>query len=471
MKIAVITKPEFFEGEAACIDALFASGLELLHLRKPSGSESECRRLIEAVDSRFRNRIVVHGHFGLAMEYGLYGIHLNSRNPEVPEGYDGNVSISCHSFGELEEAKSKGYSHMFLSPIYDSISKQGYGAAFSDRQLDEAVRNGIIDGKVFALGGIGSHNIRNIRAKGFGGAALLGSVWNSGSLSPESVAKTFNTIMDTLERQYPVVLTIAGSDSSGGAGIQADIKAISALGGFAASVITAVTAQNTCGVRAIHPIPGEIITAQLDAVFEDIYPDAVKIGMVNDPAVVDAIADALKKYRPAHIVYDPVMVATSGSKLMQDETIGYIRDRLIPLAGLITPNLRECEVLYGKDVHDIEEMKVAAQSLSEKFGTAVLVKGGHLDGSDMTDVLYSNGEFGLFIGKKIESSNTHGTGCTLSSSIATLLAKGFSINDAVSIAKRYVAAAIKDGISLNIGKGNGPLWHQTSLWKQNKNQF
>ena len=226
-------------------------------------------------------------------------------------------------------------------------------------------------------------------------------------------------------KHYIPVLSIAGSDCSGGAGIQADLKTISALGSYAATAITAVTVQNTCGVRAIHPVPADIIKGQIQAVMEDIRPLAVKIGMVNDTQTVGAITSVLKKYDPAHTVYDPVMVSTSGHKLMQDETIETIRKSLIPLAGLIT------------------------------------IKGGHLEGNDMCDVLCIKGENTPYIytASKISSKNTHGTGCTLSSAIATFLAIGNSMEESVRKAKEYVHSCIREGRDLRIGHGYGPLWH------------
>ena len=192
-------------------------------------------------------------------------------------------------------------------------------------------------------------------------------------------------------KTYPVVLSIAGSDCSGGAGIQADIKTISALGAYAASVITAVTVQNTRGVKAVHIVPAEIVQGQIEAVMEDLRPDALKIGMVSEPALVKIIAGCLLKYPHCPIVYDPVMVSTSGRKLMAKDAIQLIKEELFPLISLITPNLDETEVLTGKKITTAEEMKEAARQLSEEYHTAVLVKGGHLEGNEMQDVLFTDG--------------------------------------------------------------------------------
>lgn len=263
-----------------------------------------------------------------------------------------------------------------------------------------------------------------------------------------------------MERKHPVVLTIAGSDSSGGAGIQADIKTISALDAYAASAITAITAQNTEGVYGIHPLPAEMVSAQLEAVFSDLSPDAVKIGMVNTQQEAQAIASALEKYRPRHIVFDPVMVSTSGCGLMADGAMESIVETLFPLSGLVTPNLQECGALVGKQVSGIGEMEQAARMLNGRYGCSVLVKGGHSEGDEMTDVLYGQGRLAVFSAKKTDTPNTHGTGCTLSSAIATFLAKGYSMEDSVQYAKDYVTLSIIAGKDMAIGHGHGPLWHQ-----------
>lgn len=257
----------------------------------------------------------------------------------------------------------------------------------------------------------------------------------------------------------PVILTIAGSDCSGGAGIQADIKTISALKGYAASVITAVTAQNTMGVQAVCPIPPDIVRAQITSVMDDLRPAAIKIGMVHNAAIVHTIAECLQNIRSRFVVYDPVMVSTSGRKLMTEDTVRTIQEELFPLCSLITPNLGEASLLLSNPVTDIEEMKLAACELANRYHCAVLVKGGHLSGNTMCDVLYNNGRFSLFEQQKIESRNLHGTGCTFSSAIAAFAARGKGLEEAVRQAKVYISKAIYHGKDLHIGHGNGPLCH------------
>ena len=266
------------------------------------------------------------------------------------------------------------------------------------------------------------------------------------------------------------VLTIAGSDPSGGAGIQADIKAITALGGYAASAITALTIQNTLGVTGIFAVPPSVVSEQIATVMEDIAPPSIKIGMVKDATIVRHIAEAIKKYQPAFIVYDPVMVSTSGHQLIDDDVIETIEKELIPKVSLITPNMHEAEVLLRRKIGSIAELEAAAKELASRYRIHVLIKGGHLEGDDMCDMLASpNGMLRQFTDLKIETRNLHGTGCTLSSAIATLVAQKLieenqNFNDKILVscieqAKKYVTAAILEGSKRNIGKGNGPLWH------------
>ena len=272
--------------------------------------------------------------------------------------------------------------------------------------------------------------------------------------------------------KYIAVLTIAGSDCSGGAGIQADIKTISALGCYAASAITAVTVQNTQGVTAVHAVPPEIVAGQIRAVMDDIKPKAVKIGMVNDAETIKAIADALADYDIEHIVVDPVMVSTSGSKLMQDDAIKVFIEKLLPMSTLITPNIYEAEILAGKKITDEKAMNDVAGEILSKGAEAVLIKGGHIEGDKKVDLLYNairktearSSEITMMIGDSFESEtvetrNTHGTGCTLSAAIASNLAMGLGINKAIDKAKYWLTSALIAGAEVEIGSGHGPVNH------------
>ena len=258
----------------------------------------------------------------------------------------------------------------------------------------------------------------------------------------------------------PIALTIAGSDSSGGAGIQADLKTFAALGVYGASVITALTAQNTCGVRGVHPAPPEFVTAQLDAVFDDLAVAAVKIGMVASRGLVEAIAAGLARWMPAHLVLDPVMVATSGDKLLADDAVDGLRRFLLPRATLITPNLPEAAALLGEDVATTEAA-IADQGrrLLALGCPAVLIKGGHGEGSGSTDYLVTDATTLSLTAPRIATRNTHGTGCSLSSAVAAGLAKGEALETAVRSAKAFVSAAIAAADRFTVGHGHGPVHH------------
>ncbi len=260
--------------------------------------------------------------------------------------------------------------------------------------------------------------------------------------------------------RYPSVLTIAGFDGSGGAGIQADIKTISALGCYASSVLTALPVQNTMGVRSIYPIPVEAIPDQLQAIFEDIPPDAVKIGMVHTPDLVNAIAHTLAKYTNRPIVFDPVMVATSGHRLIEEKTIRAIIEQLFPLSTVVTPNMDEAAILAGMEVKTPEQMQTAAQRIQAMGCKTVLLKGGHLSSAQLVSFFLDNaGVFHRFESEKFSTNNTHGSGCTLSSAIASYIAQGKALTEAVELGQQYVFHAIEAGMDVQTGKGNGPLNH------------
>lgn len=255
-------------------------------------------------------------------------------------------------------------------------------------------------------------------------------------------------------------LTIAGSDSSGGAGIQADIKTMIMNGVYAMSAITALTAQNTTGVRGILESTPDFLRQQLDAVFEDIYPDAVKIGMVSSSELIRVIGERLRYYGAKNVVVDPVMVATSGSSLMKNDAVETLALELFPLATVITPNISEAQVLAGETIQSKEDMVQAAKKIGETYHCAILLKGGHSI-NDANDLLYEDGEFLWFEGKRIDNPNTHGTGCTLSSAIASNLAKGYSLAESVKRAKDYISGALE--AMLDLGQGSGPMNHGFGL--------
>ena len=268
-----------------------------------------------------------------------------------------------------------------------------------------------------------------------------------------------------VSRKIPIALTIAGSDSSGGAGIQADLKAFSALGVYGASVITALTAQNTLGVSAIHDVPDDFIAAQMDAVFCDLAVGAVKIGMLSRPGAIHTVAEGLARHNAGPIVLDPVMVAASGARLLTDDSLASLKALLLPVADLVTPNLPEAAALLDVAVATTEDdMRAQGEALLALGARAVLMKGGHGEGADSVDLLVTRSGVARFAAPRHASRNTHGTGCTLSSAIAAGLAGGAALPEAVAAAKAYITGAIAAADVLNIGHGHGPVHHFHALW-------
>lgn len=266
-------------------------------------------------------------------------------------------------------------------------------------------------------------------------------------------------------KHYKRVLSIAGSDSGGGAGIQADIKTISALGCYAATAITAVTVQNTVGVEAVHPVPIDIIKGQIEAVLRDIGADAVKTGMLQSAEIVQAVAEMLRKYKVSNLVIDPVMVSTSGHRLLEEDAIASLQAELIPLARVITPNIPEAEILLGGEKLDSQSaLPEAARKLAYKYNTSVLLKAGHMSEETLIDYFY-NKETGILLelpSERIPTRNTHGTGCTLSAAFASMLAKGKTLGQAAKDAKAFIVNAILAGADYEIGHGHGPVNHLVS---------
>lgn len=267
--------------------------------------------------------------------------------------------------------------------------------------------------------------------------------------------------------KYNRVLTIAGSDSGGGAGIQADIKTISACGCYAASAITAITVQNTLGVEQVQGLPTEIVGGQIEAVLSDIGADSIKIGMLHSAEVIRCIADKLRKFSDIrNVVLDPVMVSTSGHRLIEESAIETLKKELIPLSRIITPNIPEAEILIGRKISRQEELPIIAQEMAKGYGVSVMLKAGHLTDDQLTDILFDNEAQKMLrlTSLRIQTQNTHGTGCTLSSAIASMLAQGYDISEAVSKAKEYLSNALAKGAQYEIGHGHGPVCHFWKLW-------
>ena len=271
---------------------------------------------------------------------------------------------------------------------------------------------------------------------------------------------------------YPVVLSIAGTDPSGGAGIQADLKTFSALGCYGMSAITALVAQNTKGVRSIHNVPPSFVKEQLDTVLEDICPHAIKIGMVHTPELVEVIAATLKHYPDIPVVFDPVMIATSGDRLIEEPTVDAIINELFPLTAVITPNMDEASFLISENITTVADMEQAGVKIVNLGCNNVLLKGGHLQSKELTSILFNkNGVVEKYTSHRVETNNVHGSGCTLSSAIASCIARGETLEKAVALAQEYINGAIQQGADVAIGNGNGPLNHFYNPHKMIKNEM
>lgn len=268
-------------------------------------------------------------------------------------------------------------------------------------------------------------------------------------------------------KKYTRLLTIAGSDSGGGAGIQADLKTFSACGCYGMSAVTALTAQNTQGVRAIHPVPVAFLEAQIRAVLEDIGVDAIKIGMLHSSEVIETVARLLKDFRCERVVLDPVMVATSGDKLIEDGAIESMKSQLFPVVTMITPNIPEAQLLLGQEISGEKDLPAAARKLSDEHNLSILLKAGHLSGDRLQDVLITvhNGEQYLYTNRRVTTRNTHGTGCTLSSAVASFLGRGLDLPEAVKEAEKYLHQAITTGSEYTLGQGYGPVHHFAPYWE------
>ena len=414
---------------------------------------------------------VINDNVDIAIACDADGVHVGQSdmaagNVRAKLGPDKIIGVSAHNIEEALTAQANGADYLGVGAMFNTSTKTDVETTSNGMLYDICHA---VDIPIVAIGGINENNILQLKGTGTDGVAIVSAIF-----SKPDIAKATSELLELSKQLIPEkheikkVLTIAGSDSSGGAGIQADIKTITAHKLYAMSAITALTAQNTTGVTAIMESTPEFLGEQLESIFTDIYPDAVKIGMVSSSNLIKTISDKLKKYDAKNIVVDPVMVATSGAKLISDEAVSTLKEHLFPLATVLTPNIPEAEVLSEMKISNEEEMIKAAEIISEKYGCAVLCKGGHQI-NDANDLLFKDGTYTWYNGKRINNPNTHGTGCTLSSAIAANLAKGFDLDASVKRAKDYISGAL--AAMLDLGKGSGPMNHafdiQSKFTKEN----
>jgi len=401
---------------------------------------------------------IINDDVEIAVKCKADGLHIGQGDMDAAEarrliGQDMILGVSASTIDEAIKAEADGADYLGVGAMFITSTKDD-AEAVKTHELKAIVE--AVSIPVVAIGGIDENNILELDRTGIYGVAVVSSILakdDIGKATIEMAEKSDILVHDTVRK----VLTIAGSDSSGGAGIQADLKTMAAHNCYGMSVITALTAQNTTGVYGIENVSEEFVANQMDCVFKDIRPEAVKIGMVSSVGIIDTISQGLKEHKASHVVVDPVMVSTSGSKLLEDGAILALKEKLIPLAEVITPNIFEAELLADMKIESKDDMVKAAEKISTWYDGHILVKGGHLD-AEASDLLYSKGQISWYKSERIENPNTHGTGCTLSSAIASNLAKGYDINKSIENSKGFITGAIRD--KLDLGKGRGPLNHQ-----------
>lgn len=449
------------EKTLACqVEEALKGGVTFLQLREKDLDRDSFKKealQIQKLCQKYHVPFIINDDVELAKEIHADGVHIGQNDCELIKarevlGKDKIIGVSAHNLEEARKAYENGADYLGVGAIFATDTKKD-ASHVSFAVLKDICTN--VDIPVVAIGGISDNNMIQLTGSGIAGIAVISAIFAKENI--EQATKRLKEAVSRLVHQtMPACLTIAGSDSSGGAGIQADIKTMLANRVYAMSAITALTAQNTTGVSSIYEVSDEFLQQQLDSIFTDIYPEAVKIGMVSSGNLIIAIAKKLIEYHARNIVVDPVMVATSGAKLISDQAIDTLKQYLLPLATILTPNIPEAEVLSDIKIAHEKDMIEAASIIGEKYNCAVLVKGGHSI-NDANDLLYQKGNYQWFKGKRINNHNTHGTGCTLSSAIAANLAKGYSLEKSVENAKDYISGAL--AAMLDLGSGSGPMDH------------
>ena len=407
---------------------------------------------------------IINDNVNLAKEIKADGVHLGASDMDISEarkilGADAIIGATAKTVEQAKLAYEKSADYLGSGAVFGSTTKTDAVYMTMDRLLEITES---VDIPVVAIGGINIDNIDKLVNTKIAGVAVVSGIFKADNIT--EISRKFriklDEILDSKYHSMRCALTIAGSDCSGGAGIQADLKTMQANGIYGMSVITALTAQNTMAVDGISEVSPEFVGAQLDSVFNDIVPDAVKIGMLSSAKIIEVIADKLKKYRAKNIVLDPVMVSTSGCKLIKDDAMEALTKKLIPMATVVTPNIPEAEILADMKIETADDIKKAADIIYKKYNCGVLLKGGHSINTANDLLVNKNGVFS-FNSKRIDNENTHGTGCTLSSAIASNLAKGYDLEKSVKNAKEYLSKALED--MLDLGHGSGPLNHGFNL--------
>ncbi|MBE6292065.1 MAG: bifunctional hydroxymethylpyrimidine kinase/phosphomethylpyrimidine kinase [Bacteroidales bacterium] len=464
-----------------------AGGVTMVQLREKECSTAEFIQLareLKAALAPLGIPLIINDRVDVALAVDADGVHIGQSDMPYATarkllGSDKIIGLSVETMDEVIAANALDVDYIGISPVYATPTKTDTFAPFGLDGIDEVMR--CSRHRCVAIGGMNRDTVGEVIAHGVEGVAVVSAI--VAAPSPREAAAELagiirnnrhghsehseyselseNCQLSTVNSQLRRVLTIAGSDSGGGAGIQADIKSISANGCFATSAITAITAQNTLGVNAVEGLSIDILEGQIEAVLSDIGTDSVKIGMLHSAEVVRSVARLLRKYGVKDVVLDPVMVSTSGHKLIEDSAIAVLKSDLMPLARVITPNIPEAEILLGEPIEKQGDLPSAARRLAQQYGVSVLLKAGHLVDDELIDIFYNyeTGEVAELSARRVDTPNTHGTGCTLSSAFAAQLAKGLPLTEAARAAKAYINNAIIHGAAYKIGNGHGPVCH------------
>lgn len=476
LRLYLVTDSSFLRGrklEDVVMEAV-AGGVTMVQLREKNLSTNDFIQLAQRLKARLHGigvPLIINDRIDVALAVDADGVHIGQSDMpyEMARKLLGKrkiIGLSVESFADIERANKLDVDYIGVSPVFATPTKTDTAKPFGIEGLKKAVEMSLHP--TVGIGGMNQQTAAEVMSTGTDGMAVVSAIM--GVDDPRRAAKEIAplnlppvgggiAVEAMTPLQLPKVLTIAGSDSGGGAGIQADIKAISATGSYAASAITAVTVQNTLGVEAVCPVPTDIIAAQIKAVLTDIGADAIKIGMLHAAEVVHVVSESIKGRN--NIVLDPVMVSTSGHRLIEESAIATLKNELIPIARVITPNIPEAEILTGERITCQADLRKAARMLSVNGKVSVMMKAGHLSDESVVDVFYNAEEDAVIELKslRIISRNTHGTGCTLSSAFASYLAQGLDLNDAAKAAKEYISQAIEAAKNLKIGNGHGPVDH------------
>ncbi len=452
------------------VEAALKGGVTCVQLREKDMDKeaflAEARDL-RTLCRRYHVPFIVNDNVDIAIACGADGVHVGQSDMTAGQvrrrvGKDMILGVSVHTVEEARQAVQDGADYLGLGAVFPTSTK-----ADADPMPHDTLRAicNAVPIPVVAIGGISQDNLLRLSGSGVDGVALVSAIFSAEDI--EGTCRDLRALSEEMVRTVEMrsstmktALSIAGTDPSGGAGIQADLKTMTMNGVFAMNAITAVLAQNTTGVQNIVEMTPRSVAQQIDVVFEDIPPDAVKIGMVASRGLIETIAERLDHHHAKNIVVDPVMVSTSGHRLICEDAVDTLKTRLLPLAAVVTPNIPEAEILSGMKIHSKEDIEAAAEKIGDTYGCAVLLKGGHSI-NDANDFLYASGKGQWFFGTRINNPNTHGTGCTLSSAIAANLAKGFDLPTSIQRAKDYLSGAL--GAMLDLGKGRGPLRHDHNL--------